>query len=248
MEIPKQQEKSVIYNLFLTIPSGWVAELLSHTGYDMLTLDMQHGLISYDEAVKMLQSMGTERIRPMVRLRWNEPSHIMQMLDAGVKGVICPMIRTADDVEALVSACQYPPRGIRSYGPIRAGLYTDSEDKLRALQEITILPMIETAEALANVIAISQVKGISGLFVGPFDLSISMGLQTPGDIEDAEMQNALRKVVDICRSQQLMSAVFTSRADHAIQLKEMGFDMISCGTDTALLTHAAKEQLHRIKK
>lgn len=241
------EKDDVVWNLFLTIPSSWSAEMLSHSGFDILTLDMQHGLISYDQAVLMLQAMG-ERVIAMARLRWNEPSHIMQMLDAGVKGLICPMIRTASDVQEFVAACRYPPLGIRSYGPIRAKLYHQDDYLHTASDDLSIFPMVETKEAFTNLEEISNVEGITGIFVGPYDLSISMGLKSTGNIDDPVMHESLKKIVKICVEKSLVSAVFTSQPAHALKLKEMGFKLVSCGTDSDLLLRSAGARIQVLRE
>src|SRR5688572_26203155 len=114
-------------NGWLAIPSAFSAEIMAHQGFDSLTIDLQHGLIDYQVAVSMLQAISTTSVVPLARVPWNEPGIVMRVLDAGAYGVICPMIDDADDVEALVRACKYPPRGHRSYGPVRASLYAGED-------------------------------------------------------------------------------------------------------------------------
>ncbi len=117
------QENKTAINAWLTIPSAWTAEVLAHAGFDALTIDMQHGLTDYQTAVTMLQAISTTDVVPLVRVPWNEPAMIMRLLDAGVYGIISPMINNRAEAEAFVSACRYPPLGYRSYGPIRANVY-----------------------------------------------------------------------------------------------------------------------------
>lgn len=117
------QANQTAVNAWLTIPSAWTAELLAQAGFDAMTLDLQHGLIDDATAVTMLQAISTTDAVPLVRLPWNDPAAVMRALDAGAYGVICPMINTRAEAEAFVGTCRYPPRGYRSYGPIRAALY-----------------------------------------------------------------------------------------------------------------------------
>lgn len=110
-------------NGWLAIPSSFSAEVMAHQGWDSLTIDMQHGVVDYQTAVTMLQAISTKDPVPMCRVPWLDPGIVMKMLDAGCYGVICPMVNDAAQAAALAAACRYPPRGNRSFGPIRATLY-----------------------------------------------------------------------------------------------------------------------------
>src|SRR5678816_4904948 len=100
---------------------------MAHQGFDSLTIDMQHGVVDYQVAVSMLQGISTLGVVPLARVPWNDPARLMKILDAGAYGVICPMINTAQEAEAMVRACKYPPRGFRSWGPVRASLYAGTD-------------------------------------------------------------------------------------------------------------------------
>ena len=183
-------------NAWLTIPSPWTAELVAAAGFDSVTIDLQHGLIGYETAVAMLQAMSGSDAVPLARLEWNDPATIMRMLDAGALGLICPLINTAAECAAFVGACRYPPAGYRSYGPIRAGLRWGTDYFAQANVSVTALAMIETAQGLENVAEIAATPGLDGLYVGPFDLSISLGLARPADFTDPVLLAALDAVLD----------------------------------------------------
>lgn len=240
------QDGDIVYNLFLTIPNAWTAELVGHAGFDALTIDMQHGLTDISTAVSMLQAIQGTPAAAMVRLRWNEPSHIMQVLDAGVRGVICPMINTPADVEDFLSACHYPPVGIRSFGPLRAGLYHRGDYRTTAHEELLTFAMIETAAAVDNLEEIAAVPGLTGLFVGPYDLSISLGLQKTADVHDQSLLSVLDRVLHICREHELISGVHTANTEHAAFLARRGYRLISCGDDSGLLLQSAKAKLSQL--
>ena len=114
-------------NGWLAIPNGFSAETMAHQGWDTLTVDMQHGVVDYQQMVGMLQAISTTATVPVVRVPWLEPGILMKSLDAGAYGVICPLVNTRADAERLVAATSYPPRGGRSYGPIRALLYAGAD-------------------------------------------------------------------------------------------------------------------------
>src|SRR3990170_4204989 len=140
---------------------------MAHQGFDSLTVDMQHGVVDYQVAVNMLQGISTTGVIPLARVPWNDPARIMKILDAGAYGVICPMVNTREQAEALVQACRYPPRGYRSWGPVRASLYMGADYGDRANEEVIVMPMIETAGAMKTLDDIPGVRGVDGVSVGP---------------------------------------------------------------------------------
>src|SRR6185369_12322396 len=139
-----------VVNGWLSIPSSFSAEVMAHQGFDSLTVDMQHGVVDYQTAVTMLQAISTTPTVPLARVPWLDPGILMKMLDAAVYGVICPMINSAEEARRLVSACRYPPKGMRSFGPIRALLYGGADYPKHANDTILVIAMIETRDALTN--------------------------------------------------------------------------------------------------
>ena len=135
-----------VLNAWLAIANPFSAELMAHQGFDAVTIDLQHGPVDFQAAVGMLAAISTTPAVPMVRVPWNEPILTAKLLDAGAYGVICPMINSRAEAEALVSACRYPPRGSRSFGPNRAALYGGTDYWQHANDEILVFAMIETCK------------------------------------------------------------------------------------------------------
>ncbi len=177
------QNGGAVLNGWLHIPSSWSAEVMAHTGWDSLLLDMQHGLMDYQTALTMLQAISTTEVTPLVRVPWNEPGIIGRMLDAGAQGIICPMVNTRADAEALVGACRYAPQGYRSMGPTRASVYAGSDYTTQANSSVIVMAMIETRQALDNVDAIASTPGLDGLYIGPGDLGQSLTGQPQVDTD-----------------------------------------------------------------
>ena len=111
--------KTGLLNGYCMLPCAVSVEIYARQGFDLVTIDLQHGLIGYDTALPLIQALTACDVVPMVRIPWLEPGIIMKLLDAGALGVTCPMINTAEQAEALVAYASYPPRGVRSLGPIR---------------------------------------------------------------------------------------------------------------------------------
>ena len=162
-------------NAWLSIPEAFSAEIMAHTGFDSITIDMQHGVNDYLKTVDMLRAINTTDTVTMVRVPWLDPAHIMKILDAGVNGIICPMINNKKEAQKLVEYSYYPPFGKRSFGPIRAKYVYEGNYAKVANESLLIIAMIETKEALDNLDEILSVDGIDAVYIGPADLSFNLG-------------------------------------------------------------------------
>jgi len=125
-----------VINGWCAIPSTASAEAMAHQGWDSLTVDMQHGLVDYSNALPMMQTISTTDVTPLARVNWNEPGQIMKILDAGCYGIICPMVSNKKEAENFVQACMYPPDGYRSFGPVRGLIYGGADYADHANEEI----------------------------------------------------------------------------------------------------------------
>src|SRR5678816_2302757 len=164
-----------VVNGWLAIPNSFSAETMAAQGWDTLTIDMQHGVVDYHALVPMLQAISTTPTVPIVRVPWLEPGILMKALDAGAYGVICPMVNSREDAERLVAWTHYAPRGMRSFGPVRAQLYGGADYPKEANDTIVVFAMIETAAALDRIDDILSVPGLDAIYTGPSDLSLSLG-------------------------------------------------------------------------
>ena len=228
-----------IVNAWLGIPSSYAAEVIGHSGYDAVTVDGQHGMIGFDAALAMLQAISTTAAVPLARPSALVPAEIMRWLDAGSYGIICPMISTRADAEALVAACRYPPAGTRSYGPARGLLYGGSDYFAHANAEIMVLAMIETVEGLANADAIVSTPGIDGIYVGPNDLCIALGLSPVTESAESASVEAVAHIRAACAAHGKISGIFCSGGAAAAGRIGEGFDLVTPGNDVTLLRGAA---------
>jgi 4-hydroxy-2-oxoheptanedioate aldolase len=232
-----------VVNGWLSIPSSFSAEVMAHQGFDSLTVDMQHGVIDYQAAVTMLQAISTTSTIPLARVPWNDPAHLMKTLDAGVYGVICPMISTREQAEALVQACKYPPRGFRSWGPVRASIYAGADYGDHADAEVVVMPMIETADALKNLDEILSVPGVDAIYVGPSDLSLALGYKPRLDQTDAGVVEAQKKIVAACKKHGVVAGIHNNSAAYALQMIEQGYQFVTIASDSRLLAVRAAEEV-----
>jgi 4-hydroxy-2-oxoheptanedioate aldolase len=240
-------EGKAVINSWLGVPSSFSAEVMAHAGWDSLVVDMQHGMIEYQTMVTMLQGISTTDTVPLVRVPWNDPAHIQKALDAGAYGIICPMINNKAEAEKFVSSMRYAPLGSRSSGPIRASLYGGADYHAKANDIVVAFGMIETVEAMENLDQILSVKGFDAVYVGPSDLSISMGYAPGGDKPDQWMMDALKKIVDACKRHNVQPGLHCGAPAYAKKATEMGFTFVTVGGDTAFVRAGAAAAVAEMK-
>ncbi|HEV8436843.1 MAG TPA: aldolase/citrate lyase family protein [Methylomirabilota bacterium] len=237
-----------VVNGWLSIPSAFSAEVMAHQGFDSLTVDMQHGVVDYQAAVTMLQAISTTAVMPLARVPWNDPARLMKILDAGVYGVICPMINTPAEAEALVQACKYPPRGYRSWGPVRASIYAGTDYGDHANDDIVVMPMIETAQALNNLDDILKVPGVDAVYVGPSDLSLSLGCKPRLDQTDPPVVEAQQRIVEACKRHGVIAGIHNSTAAYAVKMIAAGYQFVTLASDSRFLAAKAAEEVAVIRQ
>ena len=242
------REGEPIINGWLQIPSSFSAEVMSNQGWDSITIDMQHGVIDYPSALQMLQAISTTDVTPLARVNWNEPGQIMKILDAGCYGVICPMVSNKSEAERFVQACLYPPKGYRSYGPIRGLIYGGSDYGDHANNEILKLAMIETKEAIDKLDEIMTTPGLDGIYIGPADLSLALG-EEPGfdKAENTKAYKTIMKILDEAKKRNLLAGLHNGSADYALKMIDKGFNLVTVGSDSRYIGSGAKSDLEKLK-
>jgi 4-hydroxy-2-oxoheptanedioate aldolase len=228
-------------NAWLSLGSAFVAESMAAQGWDTLTIDTQHGLEGYAEMVAMLQAMAASPTTPLVRVSWNAPGEIMKALDAGAMGIICPMINTREEAEAFVGACRYPPLGYRSYGPTRAALLHGPDYAQAANAEVVTLAMVETAAGLENVLAIAATPGLDGIYIGPSDLSLSLGGPPGQDTDAPEMLAAFDRILAACKAAGRRCGIHTASVAYSQKMIARGFDLVTAGSDARYVAAGRRE-------
>jgi 4-hydroxy-2-oxoheptanedioate aldolase len=236
-------------NAWLAIPSGFSAEVMAQCGFDSVTVDMQHGVQDYQSMVACFQAMDRYPITPLTRVPWNEPGIIGKALDGGAWGVICPMVNTAAEAKALAAACLYPPKGKRSNGPIRAAAYGEATPyQSIANDEVLVIPMIETQEAIDNIDAILDVPGISGIYIGPSDLGLSLGLKPTLDREEPEIFPIYEKLVAATAKRGQFAGIHNATGAYAARMIAMGFRFVTLANDSGLMARAARAEIAVTRK
>jgi 4-hydroxy-2-oxoheptanedioate aldolase len=236
-----------LLNAWLVLGSPAVAEVVSRQPWDSVTVDMQHGLSDFETTVSMLRAMNGSNVTPIVRVPWLEPGIIMRILDAGALGIICPMVNSREQCEAFVSYCRYAPAGVRSFGPTRAPLVSGGDYYKHANDHILAFAMIETEQAVRELDAILSVPGLDGVYIGPSDLSLTLGLDPVTDMSHPR----LLEVIEHIRSKAAAAGKYTvmhcSPIDYAVAMADKGFSMRTVSNDTRLLAIASEQLFKQVR-
>ena len=213
---------------WLSFREPFLAEVAGRSGYDYVCIDLQHGLQDIDLATNMLTGVAATDAVPMVRVPWNEPGIIGRVLDAGALAVVIPMVNSAEEAARAVAACRYAPLGSRSFGPLIPNNRFGPSYPTEANAAIACIPMIETREAVERVEEIVSVPGVDAVYIGPADLSISLGLPPGLDHESGPFEDALLRVVAACERHGVTAGIHAN-ASLAAKRHAQGFRMITVG-------------------
>ena len=244
------KEGRSVVNGWSNIPSAFAAETMAQCGWDSITFDMQHGLIDYATLIHCLQALKGYPVVPLVRLPWNEPGIIGRVLDGGAMGVICPMVNNADEARALVNAARFPPLGVRSHGPIRAGtLYGQAGSYYKtANTDVFVFPMIETPDGMRNLDAILDVEGVDGVYVGPGDLGLTIGLPPILDRREPQILAFYDEIARKCRARGKIAGIHNATGSYSVETQRMGFQFLTILTDNGLLIRAASSEIATVRE
>jgi 4-hydroxy-2-oxoheptanedioate aldolase len=188
----------------------------------------------------MLTAISTTGTMPVVRVPWLDAGIVMKMLDAGAYGIICPMVNTRADAEALVSAAHYPPRGARSFGPARALLYAGDDYLEHADETVVVFAMIETRQALDNLDEILAVEGLDAVYIGPMDLSLALGCRPSFEASDEPVAGAIAHILERAAAHGVTAGIHNASAQGALRRIEQGFRFVTAASDASLMAAGAR--------
>ena len=225
-----------IENAWLTIGDPYLAEMVAASGdFTAITLDMQHGLMDQTTAIECIRAVQGTGSRAMARLPNLNAALIGILLDAAIDGLILPQTNSKTEAEGFVAACQYPPDGVRSFGPTRAGLINPD----RRDAPVTFC-MIETMSGLDSVQKIALTKGLDGLFIGPGDLGISLGIGPGQDRTEPEYLEAVAKVVDAAAAAGKAVGIHANSPAFAAEKANEGFQLVTKWVDAVAIRQSIR--------
>jgi 2-dehydro-3-deoxyglucarate aldolase len=216
-------------------------EIMAAAGFDWVCVDLEHGAIGLETMTDIFRAMSGFDSVPVARLPANDPIWIHRALDAGARGLIIPMVKTADEAEAAVREAKYPPRGVRGFGYSRANMHGKDFNSYIASsnEEIAMIMQIEHRDAVDHVEEILQVPDVDGLFIGPLDLSGSLGIT--GKMDHPDMVSALQRFRTACQKHKASAGIHIVRPSETnIQAAiEQGYTLIALGLDNVFLQEGA---------
>ena len=238
----KRGEPSI--GTWLTLPSTSSATLMARTGFDWLTVELEHTPITLETAAACFSIIAASGKVPLVRVPWNSAENIKRVLDCGAFGIVVPMVNTRAEAEAVVAAARYRPIGHRSIGGQlpAANFETDSSTyRAKANDEILVIVMLETAEAVQNADEILSVPGIDAFFIGPNDLHNSYGKPPVFESDAPEFINALDRLLAAGKKHNVPGGIHVIDASAAQRRIAQGFQFIAITSEAGMMLSKAAE-------
>lgn len=235
--------------MFIAIDATETIEIAGVTGYDFVILDMEHGHVDTKGLLSMLLAAERRGISAIVRIPDINGSSIVNILDLGACGIQAPQVGTARDAGNIVKYSKYFPEGTRGMGSPRAGDYgaVDLKEYIDyANKNTTIIAQCESQESLENIDEIAQVTGIDVIFLGPYDMSQSLGI--PGDINSKQIEEIRYQVLNVCKKYNKIPGVFAVDGNDAKRLKKMGFKYIAMGMDVDHIYSKFNEEMKKFNE
>jgi 4-hydroxy-2-oxoheptanedioate aldolase len=231
------------FGAWAALPDAFAAELMCVPGVDYVCIDQQHGLVDYADMVGMLRAIEGRKTVPLTRVCANEAWLIGKALDAGIQGVVVPMVSTGAEAAAAVAACRYSPKGVRSFGPVRASMVLDSRDTEIVGDSMLCFVMVETRLGVENIEAIASTPGLDGIYVGPADLALGLGLPPNLDKEEPEHVAAVEKILDACNRHNIIAGIQCGSGKAARKFADRGFRFVTFTKDSSLLPAAVEKEI-----
>jgi len=225
-----------VWGGWITGPTAIGPEEFARAGYDYVGFDAQHGYLDDADIANILRRLEHVPIGTAVRLPSADPAPIGRVLDAGADAIIVAMIESADQAAAAVAATRYPPAGVRSFGPLRASL---GYDTVALESRVSVFAMIETAAALADVAEICAVPGLSGIYVGPADLAISMGVEVTKSMSHPAVRDAIADIERAASAAGLVSGIHAGDGKVGHAMAQLGFQLITLAAESQALRRGA---------
>lgn len=216
-----------------------IAEILASAGYEWVVVETEHTAIDNSEVLKLVMAIEGAGAIPLVRLAWNDPIQCKAVMDSGAAGVLVPMVNTRADAQLAVQSVKYPPLGFRGVGLARAQGYGQDFNAYvaRANADSLLIVQIEHIDAVRNIEEICAVPGIDGTFIGPYDLSMSMGI--PGQLDHPDLLKARQRVLDATLARGLTAGIHLIHPDRAAadigNVVAAGYRFVALGTDILFL-------------
>lgn len=239
----KWAKDETVFGVWAALPCAFSAELVCVPGVDYVCIDQQHGLVDYPQMLAMLRAIEGRGTVPLTRVPAGEAWLIGKALDAGVQGVVVPMVSNRAEAAAAVAACRYFPEGRRSYGPVRATMVMESRDLAVLGRQVLCFVMVETREGVERVDEIASTPGLDGIYIGPADLALGLGLPPDLDKEEPEHVAAVERILAACRRHGIVPGIQCGSGKSAQRFAERGFRFVTFTKNSSLLPQAVAMEI-----
>lgn len=248
----KMENSKKTLGIFFELGSELAIECLPYTGLDFFIIDQEHGPFDIGETLGFLRAAEGTELTPLVRVKDISRPSVLKNLDIGAKGLIIPNVETVEEVKKLIEWAKYTPLGKRGFFMARPSAYGNKEYALDmdnyfkvSNRETLLIPQCETLGALNNIEEITALQGVDGIFIGPFDLSIAMGI--PAQFSDLEFQNALKRILKACKDNDKFCFIFAPDNKTGQKYMDAGYDAVAVGTDASHYIKAFKDLVQSFK-
>ena len=231
---------------WLTLCSPVAAESMARVGWDWLVIDAEHSPVGFETMVNCFRTIQLGGAVPMARVPWNDTVWIQRTLDAGALGLVVPMVNTASDAEQVVGNMRYATKGQRSWGGSRVAAYIDDDYRTWTEENLAVMVMIETIQAVENAEAILAVDGVVGCFIGPNDLALSMGTTPQNTGPGTEHEAAMMAVLEAAQKTGKAAGKHCFNGAEVSARIGQGFQYLALSSDAGLMAKAAREAFESI--
>lgn len=233
---------------WLNLCSPAAAEAMAHAGWDWLVVDVEHSPVGFETMVNCFRAAQLGGAAPMARVPWNDTIWIQRTLDAGALGLVVPMVNSAEDARQAVANTKYGTRGQRSFGGSRIASYVEGDYRAWADDHLAIMVMIETVEAVERADEILAVEGVTGCFIGPNDLALSMGITLAETGPGTEHEAAMLSVLEAARRAGRAAGKHCFTAPEVSLRIQQGFQFLALASDAAFMAQAAAQALGSVDR
>jgi 4-hydroxy-2-oxoheptanedioate aldolase len=231
------------FGVWAALACPFAVDLYTTPGVDYVCVDQQHGVVDYQDMVGMMRAAEAAGSVPMTRIPGNQAWLIGKALDAGAQGVVVPLVSTPEEAAAAVAACRYPPDGVRSFGPIRSSVTMGARDVGTLGGDVLCFVMIETRAGVENAERIAAVPGLDGIYTGPADLALGLGLAPDLDKAEPEHVAAVERILGACRSAGIVAGIQCGSGASARRYADRGFGLVTFAKDSSVLQAAMRKEL-----
>lgn len=250
----KLENKELLLGSFYELGGEAAVEAAGIAGADFIIIDNEHGPMDIETTVSYIRAAELHKLTPFIRVKEISRSAVLKSLDAGAAGLIVPCIENIEEIKNLVKWAKYPPLGERGFFFSRISKYGQSEISKKGIKpymeymnlENWLIPQCETVQALNIIEEIAATKGVDGIFIGPFDLSNSMGI--PGQFDNEEFKKAVNRVIKACHDNNKFVMYYANDVNIAKDMKKLGLDGMAVSMDISILINGYKAMLEEVRK